>query len=862
MQRLYRLLLKLYPARFREEFAAPLERQFADEHREAATLGEQARLWLRTLGDLALTIPAELLREIGHDLRYAARVYRRRSLVTILALGALALAIGATTGVFSVVNALLLRGLPFREPERLAMAPVSAGGVAATFDPWRHSAFLEDAALERPDEMNLLTERGSIRIHVAETSANFFDVLGTAPQLGRAFAAAEGVPGYDRVAVISYGLWQQLFGGGPRVLGATIRLQDVPLTVVGVAPPAFDYPGNTAVWVPSVFDWALLPTSIKGPGNAIGRLKQGLTLTAANRMYQADVVNREPAWKDPAYKAVFPSLIPLRDQLAGSVRQASLILLLAVTLVLLIACANMAQLLLSRTTDRRAELALRVALGASRARIVQQMATESAGLTLVAACAGMAVARWTLLVASPVLPAPLAVQAYTLLDWRVLSFALALTVITGILFGIVPALLMRRWLADASLRAKGTTPRGLRTMRAVVVAVQAAVAVVLLVGSLILGRSFLRLLGTDLGYRTDNVAALSVSLYGKRHQTDYQARFKASLDHSQPPQTREPAYYRQALERLRALPIVESAGLVNSLPLTGEKLWSMDFAMDSGQEPQAMEVNASPGYFRSMGAPVFQGRDFTDADRQGSEPVAMVNEEFVKRTGLGSAILGHKVTPNSGKPLTIVGIVRTILYDPLRRGNADAQVYTPIAQNSVGAATFTVRVRGDAERYLPMLRDSLAQVDAAVPPFGVASLDTRLRESLARPRFYTTAILFFAGFALLLAIVGVYGAASYSIAQRTQEIGVRIAVGASPLGLRATLLRQSMLPVAVGMAAGVAGAVAFGRYLQSLIATAEPAGVVPCLAATALLVAATAVAVWTASGRIVNLDPIAALRME
>jgi predicted permease len=457
-----------------------------------------------------------------------------------------------------------------------------------------------------------------------------------------------------------------------------------------------------------------------------------------------------------------------------------------------------------------------------------------------------------------VLPAPLAAQAYTLLDWQVLSFALALTVATGILFGVAPALLMRHWLADASLRAKGTTPRGLRTMRATVVALQASVAVVLLVGSLILGRSFLRLLGTDLGYRTDNVAVLSVSLFGTRYQTDYMA-FRTS---PQPPQFREATYYRRALDRMRALPVVESAGLVNSLPLSGEKLWSTDFTLDSGQQPFAMEVNASPGYFRSMGVPVVQGRDFTDGDRQGSEPVAIVNEEFVRRAGVGNAILGHKVTPNSSKPLTIVGIVRTLLYDPLRRGNADAQVYTPIAQNSVGAATFTVRVRGDAERYLPMLRDSLAQVDSSVPPFGVATLDARLRESLARPRFYTTAILFFAGFALLLAIVGVYGAASYSIAQRTQEIGVRIAVGASPLGLRATLLRQSMLPVAGGMAAGVAGAVAFGRYLQSLIATAEPAGIVPCLAAAALLAAATAAAVWTASSRIVNLDPIAALRME
>jgi putative ABC transport system permease protein len=853
MHRLYRLLLKLYPARFREEFAAPLERQFADEYRDTATASERALLWLRTLADLAVTIPAELLREIGQDLRYAVRVYRRRALVTSLALTALALALGACTGVFSVVNALLIRSLPFRAPEHLVMAPVSPGGVAAAFDQWRHSAYLEDAALARPDEMTLLTGHGAARIHVAETSANFFDLLGAAPQLGRTFLSAEGRPGFDHVAVISHGLWQQFFGGDPRTLGATIRLQGVPLTVVGVVPPAFDYPGNTAVWIPTAFDWFLLPTPIKSQGKAVGRLRQGVAFSAANRIYRAELVASAPHWR-----VEVPSLIPLRDQLVGPVRQASLMLFQAVILVLLIACANVAQLLLSRTTDRRAAWTIRAALGASRARIVQQLVTESAGLTLVAACAGLAVARWTVLAASPALPAPLAAQAYTILDWRVLAFALTLTAFTGILFGIVPALLMRRWLADSSLGGKSATPRGLRTMRAIVVAVQAAVAVVLLAGSLTLGRSFLRLLGTDLGYRTDNVAALSVSLFGTRYQTEYGP---AKNDH-QPPEFREHAYYRQALDRLRSLPVVEAAGLVDYIPLTGEKLWSMDFTLDSGQEPLAMEVTASPGYFRSMGVPVVQGRDFADTDRQGSEPVAIVNEEFVRRTGLGSAILGHKVTPSSEKPLTIVGVVRTLLYDPLRRGNADAQVYMPLAQYPVGAATFAVRVRGDAARYLPQLRDSLAQVDASVPPYGVATLDARLRESLARPRFYTTAVLFFAGFAMLLAVVGVYGAASYSIAQRTQEIGVRIAVGASPLGLRATLLRRSMLPVAAGMAGGVAGAAAFGRYLQSLVATAAPAGFLPCLAAAALLVAATAVAVWTASSRIVRMDPAAALRSE
>jgi len=853
--RFYRVLIKLYPARFREEFGEPLERQFWDEYGQAGSAPARAIFLLRAFADLAATIPAEILRELLQDLRYAARVYRRRAFVTTLALAALALAIGASTGVFSVVNARLLRSLPFRSPARLVLVPQLISSLNTATPVGFHttaqsSPFLEDAASYRPQQMNLNANRRALHVQIAETSQNFFSLLGTAPALGRTFAPGEDVEGRDRVTVISYGLWQQFFGGDPGILGATIRLQGVPLTVVGVAPPAFDFPGNTSLWTPTVFDFALLPAGEKMVrGTVIGRMKPGIGIAAANRIYREGVLAAGGNRRLEPFR-----LEPLRDQLAGPVRQASFVLLGLVMLVLLIACANVAQLLLSRTSERRTELTLRAALGASRARLVQQLATESAVLTLAAACAGLAVARWTVQLAALALPAQLATQAYTILDWRVLSFALGLSALTGVLFGVVPASLIGRFLVDDALRARGPTPRGIRRMRAVVLAVQAAVAVVLLAGSLTLGSSFLKLLNMDLGYRVDHVATLGISLFGTRYETDYRV-----------PQTvrtlRELPYYRQALDRLRAVPGVESVAAVDFLPLVNDPHLGDHFTLDSGQDGPAMQVAATPDYFRTLSAGIVEGRDFTEADRQGSEPVAIVSQSFARQVSPDASVLGHKVTPDQDQPLTIVGIAADARYDPLRKQFADVQVYTPMAQSPGTAATITVCVKGNPEAYLPILRDSLRQVDPEVPVYGVMTLNQRLRESLARPRFYTTAVLFFAGFALLLAVIGAYGAVSHSIAQRTQEIGVRIAVGASPRGVRAMLLRQSMLPVAAGMLFGIAGAAALGRFLQHLILTAEPAGTTTCAAAL-VLSATAAAAIWIATGRILRLDPTAALRAE
>jgi putative ABC transport system permease protein len=852
MKTLYRLLLKLYPARFREEFAAPLERQFDDEYRDAAGRGEQAMLWLRTLADLAVTIPAELLREVGQDLRYAARVYRKRSLATVLALSALALAIGATTGVFSVVNALLIRSLPFRQPERLVQTsntPVSAISGRSAYFGWRDSStYLADAAAFFPTQMNLGSANQSTRVPVAEVSANFFALLGSEPAFGRSFAPDEDLQGHDGVAVIGHALWQQFFGGDPRVLGATIHLNGTPMTVIGVAPATLDFPGKTAVWTPTIFDYAHLPKQGALYAETIGRLRHGVTLAQASGKLEAQLRRLNLRRLDP--EASRPQLTSLQAELAGPIREASLVLLGLVAFVLLIACANVAHLLLSRVAERRQELTVRSALGASRARLVQQLITESTLLTLLAAGAGLGVAQWASRLASAAQPAQLAVQDYSVLDWRVVGFAVGVAALTGILFGVLPAWLVGRMQSGGdALRSRGAgQSSGAGRMRAVLLALQGAFALVLVAGSFTMGRSFLRLLGTDMGFHTDRVVTLNVAAVGDRWEAESRSR----------------EYYRQALDRLRAVPGVESAGAVDYLPLMENIYMAATFTLDTGHSVSNALVNAAtPDYFRTMGTHIVEGRDFNATDQNQSDRVAIVNEEFARQLGIGPHIVGRRITTlwPTDKPIAIVGVIQNVL----TRGpdsKPGAQVFLPAEQFVLGYVTFVARVHGAVTPYLAVCRDAVQQVDREVPVYDVKTLDQRLSDNLARPRFYTTAVLFFGIFALLLAVVGIYGAASYSIAQRTHEIGVRIALGASPGGLRNRLLWQSMLPMACGAAIGIAGAAVLGRYLQHLIAGSEATGAWTCAAAAAALAATAALAVWTATRRIVRMDPTAALRAE
>jgi putative ABC transport system permease protein len=849
MKRLYRILLRIYPAGFREEFATELERQFSDEYREAKGRRERILLGLRALTDLAATAPAEIARELRQDLRYAARIYRQRPVATALALAALALAIGTTTGIFSVLNALLIRSLPFREPERLVelwkwpMGPLSGRNAV---DAWRSgSQYFEDVAFFSPQPMNLNIGSESLRVTVCESTANFLRMLGTEPELGRGFSSGEDIPGKNRVAVIGYGLWQQAFGGDSRAMGSIIRLNGAPLTVVGVAARNFDFPEKTVVWTPTAY--GSLPSTY-WINQTIGRIKPGVSFDQASAMYRADV-DRVTAGRPNAKVESYlnnPRLIRLQDRLAGPVRTASLTLMGMMAFVLLIACANLAHLLLSRAAERRHELAIRAALGASRARLTRQLITEATVLTAAAAIAGLAVAQWTARLAGIAQPAQLASRQYSVLDWRVVAFALGLAAVTGIVFGVLPASLIGRMQPsrqDAIGAQPGSRGSGASRMRGVLIALQVTLTVALAAGSFSMGHSFLRLLGIDLGYRTSGVVTLNVS-------------FPRTQGRTAP-------FSRQALERLRAVPGVESAGAASYLPLINTKVQEGTFfKLDSDDPKRSAHVMAvSPDYFGAMGTPLIEGREFAESDRRGGAPVVIVNEKFA-RTFPNQKLVGRRLYLEPARvSATIVGVVRSQRFLGPESETWDV-IFRPLDQYEQWAATFVAKVHGDPERYLAACRDAVQGTDRGVPVFDVKTLDQRLADALARPRFYTTAIIFLAGFTLLVAAIGAYGAASHSVSQRRHEIGIRIAVGGPPGRVRGMVFRQNIGPVCAGLVAGLSGAAELGRFLKHLMASAEPVGIWMCGSAALTIATATAFAIWTATSRVVRADPTAALRVE
>jgi putative ABC transport system permease protein len=850
--KLYRKLLKLYPASFREAYETPMERQFRDDQRDARGWIENARLWVHALWDVAISAPKELAREIGQDLHFAVRVYRRRTLDAFLALGTLALAIGLSTGVFSVANALLLRSLPFDDAARLVeirLSPFSAGNGRAGFTAWRdHSAYLESAATFSTSEMNWTSGRDALRVRVSETSANFFTLLGAKTSVGRTFARDEDKTGQNNVAVISHRLWEQAYGRDPTVPGSTLHLNGVALTIVGVAEPSFDYPGNVDIWIPTVFDFETIPKRGAFLWQTIGRVRPGISMAQARQQFEAEARRASPtSFRSDDHEG--PELVGFRDQITSQVRQSVFILAVVVLLVLFTACANVAQLLLSRTAERHQELALRAALGASRSRLVQQLTVEATSLTVTGSALGLIVAFFVCRIASAVLPAQLATQNYTLLDWRVLCFATALAMLVGGVFGVMPAWLIGRLQPSTQLARvhAGASEPATRRLRSALVGLQVALTLTLVVGSFTLGSAFLHLLDTDLGFRPANVITLNVSLQG--------TRYRKGGDEWQ--------YYASVLDRLRSIPGVESAGAVNYLPLTNNTLMAGAIKLDSGEQVPTVVLNgAMPGYFRTMGTAIIAGREFEVGDGTPADPPVIVNEAFAQQSGLGAGIVGRRIiAPWTQRPYLVTGVAATArMAGPEYDGGP--QAYWPVEEEPPPALTFVAKVHGDQTKYLAICRDAVAGLDREIPVYEVKTLDQRLSGSLGRPKLYTTSVLFLGCLALLLAVIGIYGTSSRSITQREHELGIRMALGASARRVRVMILRQSLLPVGMGVIAGVGGAVLCGPLLQHLFVGAKEPNVQMFMMAAFLLVATIMIAAWHATARILSIDPIDAIRAE
>jgi putative ABC transport system permease protein len=591
------------------------------------------------------------------------------------------------------------------------------------------------------------------------------------------------------------------------------------------------------VWKPAAFS----------PGNngwlTVARLKAGVSSAQARAAAALEAKLLSPKKAGPG--TLRATLMPLQDALAGPAKNASLMFMAAVVLVLLIACTNIATILTARTADRMREFSIRSALGASGARLARQLFTECLLLSFAATLAGLVIAYWIISLAAKVEPPTLASQSYSILDPRVLGFTAGVSVLTALLFSILPSLYLGRVQALGS--RSSSRPPGSRLVREVLAAAQVALTIILLAGSVSLGRAFVHLMRTDRGYDVKQVVTVGVSLDGTTRQAE----------------KRQLAYFEEVLDQLRRLPGVRAASATEFLPLYASAFAGGPFGLDG--RPAAHNSTMIPvmsEYFQTMGGKILYGREFTSDEVRSGARVAVVNERFAEAFGKAEDAVGHQLTIGHASPRKIIGIVKGMDYetDPtLANGN---QVFIPSGTPGSFFSTFVARVDGRAEERVAQVRDVIQSVDPQVPLFGAKTMAQRLDEAFAGPRFYRTAIWFFAGFALLLAVIGIYGIVSYAVVQRTHEMGVRLALGTTPIRLRSLILRQGVLMVVAGAIPGIAGAQLTGRFLGSVIAGAKPVGLAMSGGLILFLALIASASIWSATRRIARFDITEILRSE
>ncbi len=816
------------------------------------------------------------------DIRYALRTLARRPAFTFIAVLTLALGIGANTAIFSVVDSVLLAPLPFRHVERLTIVWASNPELAAkvglpdklpvspaTFYDWKAARSFSKMAMVRGDRLSFTGLGEPELLGAVGVSGEFFQVLGVPAFVGRTLLPEDDDKGKAITVVLSHAFWQRRFGGDRGVVGRTIRLDGNPMTVVGVMPPEFTFPrgaemprgfgfaAQPEVWVPM----ALPPERRQNRGNrgqiAIGLLAPGVAIPAAQTEMNGigDRVEKNFPESDKGWR---PRVAPLPAELVGDVKPALLILLSAVGMVLLIACVNVANLLLAQASARQKEIAVRTALGAGRGRMVRQLLTESAMLAILGGGLGLLLAMWGLRASAVWIPQDIPVAGAISLDPRILGFTLAVTLLTGALAGLVPAFQMTRPDLAQSLRdgtrGGSSTARGGRTRGALVV-VETAVAVLLVVGAGLLIRSFARLTAVDPGFRPQGVLALQVSLPSSKYSDD----------------PRQAAFTNALLEKLQALPGVESVGMVSNLPMSGEE--EIEGLVIEGQpRPQPSEIplgdfrQATPGYFKTLKIPLIRGRLLDERDAAKTPLVAVIDQTMARA-------YWPKVDPinrrfrfggfgDSKEPwVTVVGIVGNVLHSGLHV-DPRPQVYVPQAQNASGDQSFVLRTAGDPRRLIASARAAVFALDPDQPVARVRTMEEMIAESMAGRRFSMMLLGAFAGLALVLAAVGIYGITAYSVAQRTREMGLRMALGAQPGAVLGMVLKEAGLLAGVGLAAGLALALAATRVMASLL-FGVPATDPTTFAAVAFALAVVSLAAAYVPGRrATRVDPMVALRAD
>ena len=799
------------------------------------------------------------------DVRYGLRTLRRSPGFTGAALLTLALGIGANAAIFSVVNAVLLRPLPYREPEALVqLVRTYQHGPAAGQDGRRYLFFRDHlrsvealAAYRGAGSVNMVRGDRAEFVSISQISKEYFAVFGVQPALGQPFGPEHDVAAGPAVAILSHALWQRSFGANPDVIGSSIVIADKPLTVIGVLPQSFEPIAPADVFVP-------LRPGLTGPGGGFnyavaGRLRPGTSLAQAN----ADVA---ATWY--AFGAQFPEIkrpdelpagvIRLQDSIASPIRPALLMMAAAVGLLLLIACANTASLLLARASSRVREIALRAALGAGRGRIVRQMLTESVLLSLGGAAAGLVIAYWSVPALLALTPPAYLPAGGVRIDARVLAATGAVAVVTGLLFGLAPALTLARQDLVEAFKDDGARSSGSRRsgwLRRVLVTAEVALCMLLLVGAGLLVQTFVRLRAVDPGFDPHGVLTARMSMQGERYATpEALTRF-----------------YDEGLSRIRSLPGVRAAAVVNGVPL--ERALNLNVDVLDGPEKIENALTdwryATPGYFSAMSIPIVAGRAFSDADRVGATPVAVVSEEFARRFFKGTPAIGRHIRVYAADgAIEIVGIARDLKEGGLRLRPLPV-MYVPVAQTHATAirtthsyfhVSWVVRADRPAAALIREIEEQIRAVDSRQPFSTFRTMDESRENATAAERFQMTILGAFAGIGLLLAAAGVYGLIAYSVAHRTREIGIRMALGATRQRILGSVVREGLVLALSGVVVGTIAALFATRVLRNFVwqvSTLDPA----TFASVALLLLLVSCAASTVPAlRAVRLDQAAALR--
>jgi putative ABC transport system permease protein len=898
---LYRLLLRAYPAEFRQRFASDMAEDFAAMLRD---LGGW-RAWRRAAVDLVQSVPrahAQARRRqvarsaLSHrkegamsslvfDLRHAIRMLLRAPVFTVVTMMILALGIGANSATFSLVNAALLRPLEFRDPNRLVLVyegiPL-ADLPKMTFSPpdfvdfSQYQRSFSQVAAYDCDTMELSGHGEPRRLDITRASAELFPLLGVEPIAGRTFSTSEDRPGHD-VAVLSYGLWQRIFAGRLDAIGSTVRLDRRPFQVIGVMPATFEFPKRGPVsngtpaeaWVPRAFsDTEKATRGVAFNNSVAARLAPGVPLEQAQTelsLLAPRISDNYPVEITSSGLRLALSAAPLSDEIAGQARTPLLLLFAAVGLVLLIVCANVANLILSRAAVRRREIGIRVALGASRRRLVQLQLCESILLSSVGGALGLAIAVSVVAALPAVIVTSLPGLSTVQLDWRVVTFTLGLSLLTAVAFGVAPV-----WATNGDVASRlhegGTrTAGGGRSQRIQqsLVTVTVTLAVVLLVGAGLLTRSFASLVATEPGFRPQQVLTVSVALPREAYPRGESVT----------------SFIASALERLRALPGVVSASVSTDIPLESNesRAATPEHLTTSGSLPTVVVTWFQGEYFRTLGVPLQRGRLFTSEEQEQHREVAIVSASLAKRFWPGQDAIGKRLkwggAASRAPWKTVVGVVGDVKDGPLRE-EPRAHVYVPV-RNLVAEIDdappasawgrtwrFALQSGGNPTMLVPASRAALASLDSALPVTGIATMERQLADSLAPQRFSTVVLAAFASGALLLAAIGLYGVLAFAVAQRTREIGVRIALGASASRVTGMVVREGMRLVIVGLALGLIAATALTRAMTSLLYRTDPYDLWTFLLSPLVLCAVGAIACYVPARRAARIEPLTALRTE